>query len=67
MIARIELEELRRMMEEDAQVVEVLPRGSYDEAHLPGALSLPLGELDREGAGQLDRDRPVVLYCYDYQ
>jgi rhodanese-related sulfurtransferase len=33
------LEEMRRMVGEGAQVVEVLPRHEYDEEHLPGAVN----------------------------
>jgi rhodanese-related sulfurtransferase len=54
-------------MELGAQVVEVLPRAEYDEEHLPGAINIPLKELNRATAKQLDRDRPVIVYCHDYQ
>jgi rhodanese-related sulfurtransferase len=33
---------------------------------LPGAINLPLKELDATTtAASLDRTRPVVLYCWD--
>lgn len=36
------------------------------EEHLPGALHLPLKQLDADAAGRiLDRGRPVVVYCWD--
>ncbi len=64
----IDREEVRRLLDEGAQLVEVLPRKEYEEdGHLPGALSIPLKELDRESVKALDRDRPVIVYCYDYQ
>lgn len=56
---------VRGLMERGAQIVEVLPEGEFSEIHLPGAVDLPLKELDRAAAGQLDRSRPVVVYCYD--
>ena len=56
--------ELRKLTGDGAQLVEVLPAGDYDWAHLPGAINLPLKELDAQ-AGQLDRSRPVVVYCHD--
>jgi rhodanese-related sulfurtransferase len=43
----------------------VLPHAEYAEEHLPGAISLPLKELDATGASTLDRTRPVVVYCWD--
>jgi rhodanese-related sulfurtransferase len=66
MTARIELAELRRLIGEQAQLVEVLPPAEYAEAHLPGAINLPLKQLDRDTAAALDRNRPVIVYCYDY-
>jgi rhodanese-related sulfurtransferase len=45
--------------------VEVLPAGDYDWAHPPGAGNFPLKELDAR-AGQLDRLRPVIVYCHDW-
>jgi len=57
-------DELRILTSKGAQLVEVLPRDEYEWAHLPGAVSLPLKELD-EGMGQLDRSRPVIVYCHD--
>lgn len=56
-----------RVMMEGAQVVEVLPREEYGDEHLPGALSIPLKELDRNRAAQLRRDARVIVYCADYQ
>jgi rhodanese-related sulfurtransferase len=57
-------DELRQLTGRQAQLVEVLPAGDYDWAHLPGAVNLPLKELDAR-TGQLDRSRPVIVYCHD--
>jgi phage shock protein E len=62
----VRLEEMRRLVGEGAQVVEVLPAREYDEEHLPGAVNIPLKTLDEATAAQLDRNRPVVVYCWDY-
>jgi rhodanese-related sulfurtransferase len=45
----------------------VLPNEEYQDEHLPGAVNIPLKELNDETAAQLDRARPVIVYCYDYQ
>jgi rhodanese-related sulfurtransferase len=59
-------DEVRRLaQEEDAQLVEVLPAEEYEEEHLPGAISIPLRELDEQAPRRLDRSRPVVVYCWD--
>jgi rhodanese-related sulfurtransferase len=57
-------EELRKLTGAGAQLTEVLPAEDYEWAHLPGAVSVPLKELDAM-AGQLDRSRPVIVYCHD--
>ena len=57
-------DELRTLISQGAQLVEVLPRDEYEWAHLPGAVSLPLKQLD-EGMGRLDRSLPVIVYCHD--
>jgi len=33
--------------------------------HLPGAINLPLRQLDRQSTAVLDHSRPVVVYCWD--
>jgi rhodanese-related sulfurtransferase len=63
----IDRREVQRLLGEGAQLVEVLPADGYAEQHLPGAINIPLKELDRESAKRLDRGRPVIVYCYDYQ
>ena len=67
MVQEIDTEEARRLHEADAQFVDVLGRSEYEEAHLPGAIHIPLRKLDEEAPAQLDAGRPVVVYCFDYQ
>jgi rhodanese-related sulfurtransferase len=66
MSTRIELRDLRRLIDHDAQLVEVLPAAEYAEAHLPGAINIPLKRLDQTTTADLDRRTPIVVYCYDY-
>lgn len=64
----IDRDELQRLLrDEQAQLVEVLPPEEYEDEHLPGAINIPLKMLDRKTTGQLDRERPVIVYCYDSQ
>ena len=60
----IERATVQDMARHGAQLVEVLPAKEYAEDHLPGAVSHPLRQLDKE-AGQIDRQRPVIVYCWD--
>ena len=58
-------EELRELIDARAQLVEVLPRDAYRKLHLPGAMNIPLKELDGRTTAELDKSRPVVAYCHD--
>jgi rhodanese-related sulfurtransferase len=60
-------DEVRRLVEEGAQLVDVLSRQEYEDEHLPRAINIPLKELDRETTARLRRDAPVIVYCRDYQ
>jgi rhodanese-related sulfurtransferase len=65
MSTAIERAEVQRLIAGGAQIVEVLPQPEYDEGHLPGAVNLPLKQLDARTATVLDKSRPVVVYCWD--
>ena len=56
-----------RQLAGDATLVEVLPSESYERLHLPRAINIPLARLTRQAVAELDRDGPVVVYCYDRQ
>jgi rhodanese-related sulfurtransferase len=57
--------QLRELLDQGAQLVEVLPPAEYTELHLPGAVSIPLKELDAQSTADLDRSKAVVVYCWD--
>jgi phage shock protein E len=63
----IDRDRVQELVRVGAQLVEVLPAEEYEDEHLPGAVNIPLKELDAENVAQLDRTRPVIVYCYDYQ
>jgi rhodanese-related sulfurtransferase len=65
MATRIDLAQLQELLEGGGQLVEVLPAAEYADEHLPGAISLPLKQLDATTAAQLDPARPVIVYCWD--
>jgi rhodanese-related sulfurtransferase len=62
-VSRDDVERLVRAR--GAQLVEVLPRSSYDAEHIAGARSLPLAELGGRAPAELDARRPVITYCHD--
>jgi rhodanese-related sulfurtransferase len=43
-------------------LLDVRPEEEFRAAHIPGAVSVPLGELEHRLAA-LPRDREVVAYC----
>ncbi len=55
------------LLQQGAQLVEVLPAEEYEDEHLPGAVNIPLKQLGEEAPRRLDHSRPVIVYCYDYQ
>jgi rhodanese-related sulfurtransferase len=69
MFDTVDRDEVRRLVaERDAIVAEVLPRAEYEWAHLAGAVHLPLKGWDVDHVQtRLDQDRPVIVYCNDYQ
>ena len=67
MPTEIDRHEVQRLLATGAQLVDVLPAAEYEAEHIAGAVNIPLKELDRRTAGRLDRGRPVIVYCWDYQ
>ena len=65
MATRINIDELQELIAEGAQLVDVLPAPEYTEAHIPGAINIPLKQLTAATAATLERQRPVVVYCWD--
>jgi len=65
MPTQIDREGVRRLLDAGAQLVEVLPSSEYAEDHLPGAVNIPLREIDRRAGAELHRDRPIIVYCWD--
>ena len=59
--------DVQRLAREGARIVEVLPHEEYEQEHLPGAINIPLKELDAKHPSLPSRDRPVVVYCDDLQ
>jgi rhodanese-related sulfurtransferase len=62
----IGVEEAQRLIfEDEALLLEVLPRDEYAEEHIAGATNVPLKELTLDSVSGIDRDRAVVVYCDD--
>jgi rhodanese-related sulfurtransferase len=61
----IDRHEVQRLLAAGAQLVEVLKPKEYEKEHLPGAINLPLRNMDVQTTSALDRNRPVIVYCWD--
>jgi rhodanese-related sulfurtransferase len=62
-LAAISKEDLVQQIAEGAIVVlDVRPTLEYDQGHVAGARSIPIGELERR-LTELPRDQEIVAYC----
>jgi len=53
---------LARAARDEIVVVDVRPTEEFEAGHIPGAISVPAGELDAR-ITELPRDREIVAYC----
>lgn len=55
-------EEAQKLIEDGAQLVDVRVDHEWETGRIAGATHLPLAELAAR-AGEIDKERPVVVYC----
>lgn len=55
-------DEVQALLTRGAQLVDVRTSGEYAAGALPGATNLPV-ETIYQWVNQLDREKPVLLYC----
>jgi rhodanese-related sulfurtransferase len=55
-------DEARKMLDEGAQLVDVRADHEWEAGRIAGAKHVPLAELPQR-TGEIDKDRPVVVYC----
>jgi rhodanese-related sulfurtransferase len=61
---RISCAEAKKLIaEQNAQFVDVRTPEEFSASALPGAVNIPLQDLDRMAEAQLENNRPIVLYC----
>lgn len=66
MVDTITREELKELLEkEDVIVVDVRLPEFYARERIPGAINIPLEELDKN-LDRLDREKLVVVYCASF-
>ncbi len=62
---QLSVEDSSRWLEQadTPQLVDCRQPDEWEICHIEGAVLIPLGEL-AERAGELDPDRPVLVYCH---
>ncbi|MBO8157051.1 MAG: rhodanese-like domain-containing protein [Bacillaceae bacterium] len=59
----ISMDEAKEMIdEENIQVIDVRTKPEYDEGHIPGAVLIPLQELESR-LNELDKGTPYIIVC----
>jgi rhodanese-related sulfurtransferase len=58
---------VQQLVQQGAQLVDVLAMREYEAEHIPGAINIPLKTLNRETGKRLDSHKPLITYCHDYQ
>jgi hypothetical protein len=64
-VPRISLEEAQAALESGmAVIVDVRSSGAFEESHIAGAISIPLGAIERDLANvPLNKDQWIITYC----
>ena len=61
-----DIADLKARLAKGAQLVDVLPAEDFELDHIPGAINIPLREINTKTLSKLSKDRPVIVYCYDF-
>lgn len=63
-IPQIQIQEAKKKLDEKSCLfVDIRDPGSYQSAHIPGAIHLSDSNV-QEFLQQTDKEKPVVVYCY---
>lgn len=55
--------EARRLVAEGARLLDVRTPAEFSGGHIPGAVNIPIDDLERR-LGELEpKERPIVVYC----
>ncbi|MGW8193603.1 MAG: rhodanese-like domain-containing protein [Desulforhopalus sp.] len=69
-VEEIQVEEMYQLFNGDIPytLVDARPKSRYDQAHLPGAVSIPVSKLKEKKGAVLpaDKDKLLVFYCGGY-
>ena len=63
---QITQEEAKEMMDtQEVIILDVREQDEYDSGHIPGAVLLPVGTIDKDTAAEVipEKDSTVLVYC----
>lgn len=59
----VSVDQLYAAVQEGAKVIDVRTPGEYASGHVPGAVNIPMSQLDPLSAEAWPKDQPVYLIC----
>jgi hydroxyacylglutathione hydrolase len=62
-LATVDVNELKRLIDANVQVVDVREAVERDEGYIPGSRNIPYRLIRKLGCGALERSKPVVTVC----
>ncbi len=62
MVGGISSEDAKKLVADGAVLLDVRTTGEYGSGHLPGAINVPVQDLEQR-ISELDPTKPVVVYC----
>lgn len=63
MLGRVSPQQARKLVDEGAKLVDVRTRAEFAMGHVPGAVNIPLAEIDLAAKKLAKEGKPLVLYC----
>ncbi len=65
MVKLISMDDLKKKIDAGSvTVVDALGQESYEQAHLPGAINIPVTEVDQKAPSMLpDKNAEIAVYC----
>jgi len=62
---RVDAVRAQRLLRQHTTFVDVLPAAVFQQEHLPGAVSLPLETFEASQVEGFERDKALLVYCFD--
>jgi len=66
-INRDELQDMIKIPDSNVKIVDVLPEDRFQQEHIKGAISLPVGKIDKYAGQRLNQDDHIIVYCANRQ